>query len=182
MEIDDLLVQSAPPKADRTPQLQEALRQLAADAEALGRPRRRAHRASLVAGVTAATAGGFIPGWVPWTTGAGSSCTMHFEALPSEPDNEHPGSFSPELKTAAANEANLFLSTFDVGSIDEAQAILAFQQAQDAAGAEAAGRFTGDDLAVNAVSWRVAQAMEAHLSAVGLPPKAVFSMMEWQCR
>lgn len=205
MDLDDLLTQSAPPSADRTPELRQALRLLAADVESQARAPRRTRHTALLVGATAAilglgaagaTAAGFIPGWVPWTTDEGSSCKMQFGAKPHDTSGKTldytygeplPGG-SAELRRTA-DEANRFLATFDLDSIDQAQAIREFQQAQDAAiasqpPAEQQPRSTGDDLALNAVWLTVSQQLDAHLASLGLPSseQALSVWMAWECK
>ena len=204
MDIDELVTRSAPPTAERTPELTEALRLLAADAEAQARPARRARRAAGLLGATAAivglgaagaTAAGFVPGWVPWTTGEGSSCTMKFGAKPHDRFGD-PLDYtygkpleggSAELRRAV-DEANRFLATFDLDAIDEARAIKEFQQGEDAAiaampPAEQQPRLTGDDLALNAVWLTVSGELDAHLASLGLPSsgEALSVWMAWEC-
>lgn len=196
MDIDDLLARSAPPSAERTPALKEALRLLAADAESQARPPRRTRRTLLVGttsalvvlGATGATAAGFMPGWVPWTTGEGSSCTMQFAAKPYWTDGDSLETEHSTENAAAVDEANRFLATFDLDSIDEAQAIKDFQREEDAVIAsmpqsEQAPLMTGDDLALNAVWLKVSRALDADLAALGLPTidEAVGVSMTWEC-
>lgn len=202
MDIDDLLAQSAPPSAARTPDFREALRVLAADAESQSRTPRRPRRVALLIGTSAAivglgaagaTAAGFIPGWVPWATSEGSDCSIQLVAKPTSKSTEP---LQPAVRAAAVDEANRFLATFDLDSIDEARAIREFQLQEDAAIAslpsveqnpriedEQQPRLTGDDLAVNAVLSEVGQALEAHLASKGLPTggRAVSAGMAWRC-
>lgn len=196
--MDDLLAGSAPPRAERTPELREALRLLAADAEAQVRAPRRKHRRVLLVGAaaaivglgaTGATAAGFMPDWVPWTTGEGSSCTMLFEAKPYWTDGDSLETEHSAANAAAVDEANRFLATFDLDSIDEAQAIKDFQREEAAVRAtmppeEQAPLTTGDDLALNAVWLKVSRALDAHLAALGMPAidEAVGVKMTWECQ
>lgn len=202
MDIDDLLSHSAPPSADRTPEFREALRLLAADAESQSRAPRRPRRVALLIGASAAivglgtagaTAAGFIPSWVPWATSEGSTCTIQFVAKPTSTSAEP---LQPAVRAAAVDEANRFLATFDLASIDEARAIREFQLQEDAAIAslpsveqeprikdEQQPRLTGDDLAVNAMLLEVSQALDAQLASKGLPTggRAVTAGMAWRC-
>ncbi len=169
---------------------------MAATAESQARAPRRTRLALFVGataaivglGATGATAAGFMPGWVPWTTGEGSSCTMLFEANPYWTDGDSLELEHSTENAAAVDEANRFLAAFDLDSIDEAQAIKDWQQAEDAVIAsmpphEQQPRLTGDDLALNAMWWQVGQALDAHLASMGLPTidEAVGVKMTWEC-
>lgn len=178
------------------------MRLLATDAESRARAARRPRRAVLLGaattailglGAAGATAAGFIPGWVPWTTGEGSKCTIQFVAKPTSISGEP---VQAAVRAAAVDEANRFLATFDLESIDEARAIQKFQEQEDAVIAslpsaeqnpriagEQQERLTGDDLAVNAVLSDVADALDADLASKGLPTggRAVSAGVAWQC-
>jgi hypothetical protein len=160
MDIDDLLTQSSPLSADRTPEFREALRLLAADAESQSRAPRRPRRVALLIatsaaivglGAAGATAAGFIPGWVPWATSEGTNCSMQFRPRPvftEEELLEYPnlvGDEYPALllseeeyphlsegKVRAVKEALTFLARFNLDSIDEARVVRDYQQVEDA--------------------------------------------------
>ena len=130
-------------------------------------------------GAAGATAAGFIPSWVPWATSEGSNCTIQFVAKPTSSSTEP---LQPAVRAAAVDEANRFLATFDLDSIDEARAIREFPLQEDAAITslpsveqnpriedEEQQRLTGDEMAVNAVLSEVGQALDAHLASKGLP-------------
>ena len=206
MDIDDLLARSAPPRAERTPELREALRLLAVDVESQSRTPRRVRRGTLLAGATAAilglgaagaAAGDFLPRWVPWTTDQGSTCTIQFRVKPFLTPEEHleyphfgedeypafdvSEDEYPHLsqgKVEAIQEALRFLATFDVDSIDYAQAIRDYQREEDAAiasmpPAEQQPRLTGDDLSEAAVHYEVSKELADHLASMGLPTNAL---------
>ncbi len=197
MDIDELLARSAPAGVERTPELKEALRLLAADAESQARPPRRTRRTLLVGttsalvvlGATGATAAGFMPDWVPWTTGEGTSCTMQLRVKAhSEKETLDYERFAKEM-APVVDEANRFVATFDLDSIDEARAIQEFQQVEDAVIAsmplaEQQAQVTGDELALVAKVAKVDQALHAHLASVGLLPTgggAVSVGVAWEC-
>ena len=100
------------------------------------------------------------------------------------------------MRAAAVDEANRFLATFDLDSIDEARAIREFPLQEDAAITslpsveqnpriedEEQQRLTGDEMAVNAVLSEVGQALDAHLASKGLPTggRAVSAGTAWRC-
>ncbi|MGZ6744589.1 MAG: hypothetical protein ACXVD0_01680 [Nocardioides sp.] len=197
-DLDELLARSAPTTTPRDARLQHELEILATRAEGVSRRRRSGLRAALVGAVAAgvlgvgaagAMAAGVVPtpGWVPWATDSGSSCSMQFTVTAAGPDGEPPrASFTVAEQQRAVDEARRFLATFDYSSVDQARAIRAWRQAEDAAMAdEPAGerqpRLTGDDLALTAVGREVGRALGADLARHGVDPGLVVLGQGWRC-
>ncbi|ADB35607.1 hypothetical protein Kfla_6615 [Kribbella flavida DSM 17836] len=203
MDLDHLLDSSAPPIARRTADLERELHRLVLDAESAARPRRRSLRIGLAGALAtvvigAGTAGGMAvglvpaPHWVPWTTPAGSQCSIEFtvspvvDLPPGDGDARSRGHSAAE-KQAAVAEANRFLKSFDYSSIDQAAAIREFQKAEDAAiagqpdPAERQPRTTGDDLVLSAVGVEIWERLAADLTAKKLEPYALNYSTAYRC-
>jgi hypothetical protein len=198
MDLDELLAAAAPPTARRTVDLELELRRLVREVEPTARPQRRRVRAALVGLATAATvalgtatamAAGVVPtpGWLPWTTGTGSTCEMQFTARPLFGGATPGRRYTHAERREAVDEANRFLASFDYASVDEQSAIEEFQAEEDVAingqpdPNERQPRLTGDDLAITAVGFEVWDALEDHLRSRGLDPTLVGYGQGWKC-
>lgn len=198
MDLDELLDRSAPATATRTATLQNELQRMVANAEAATRPRRNGLKAGLVSvmaagvfsvGTAGAMAAGIVatPSWIPWATDSGSSCAMQFTASAAGPDEEHGRPYTEAEQQRAVTEANRFLASFDYSSINEADAIRAWKEAEDAAVAgqpdpdERQPRLSGDDLAITAVRHQVWNRLAADLTAHGIPTDTVVFAQGWRC-
>lgn len=199
MDLNDLLDRSAPRVAPRSPTLSKELNDLVVGAEATARSAGRRYRAGLVGALTAGVLGvgtvgamatGVVstPGWVPWTTEAGATCELEFDAVP----DLGPGVVSPTRTYTAAEErqavaeANRFLDEFDYGSIDVDEAIEKWGEgdAQVSGDPDAIRRYEAikeDTLELGSVGREVEARLAKHLDEKGLPSGAVAVEQRWRC-
>lgn len=195
MSIDDQLAGSAPITTSRTPELQRAIEALIAEAEAVARRPRRRFRLVLVAAAAAGAVGvstaavaasGLFP--VPWVTGSGSSCEMSFDASAAGPDGEPLSrKYTAAERERAESVASSFLASFDYRSINEEDAIRAYQKRENAAIAAQADpterqpRLTGNDLAITAVGAEVQARVSDRLRSEGIPSELIVFGQGWRC-
>lgn len=198
MDLDELLGSAAPATATRSATLARELEALVVAAEAAAKPVRRRHRIGMVSAVTlgvlgvgsaGAMAAGLVstPPWVPWSTQTGSQCHMQFWVTAAGPDGEPLSRpYTAAEKQRGVSAAKDFLRTFDFTSINKAQAIRAWQRAEDAAIAneppgERQPRLHGNDLEITAVGHEVWDKLRAHLDQEGIPFEVVVPSQAWKC-
>lgn len=189
MDLDELLTGSAPPVAERTPELTHELRMLVVTTHVSRRSRRR--RRALLAGVSVIAAG--VVGWgaadaagltggreFPWTDPAGSACTLGFAVGPASYDfGAEPGSLpkhiDPAVQQKAVGDARRFLASFDLASVDEKSAVAKYQAIQDRIAARGMDPdpATGDDLIMASVGHLFGQELSAYLREHGDNPALV---------
>ncbi len=186
-QLDQRLLEAAPPVSTRTPEIRRELDALVVAATSVQRRRRRITRASLVAATavgalgvgTAAAAAGLIPGWSV-LTGSGQTCQVEVIAAAAQAsDGEPNATFDATERAAATASARTFLEGFDYDSIDRDAAISRWQAAEDTANAaqpdpaESQPALKGDDLEVTALTYEVTIRLRNHLAARGLDIRAV---------
>ena len=186
-QLDERLLEAAPPITMRTLEMRQHLDAIVVVATPVQRRRGGMTRASLVAvtavsalGVgTAAAAAGLIPGWSV-LTGSGQTCQVEVIAgAPHAGSGEAEPTFDATERAEATAAARAFLGRFDFDSIDRDAAISRWQAAEDtviAAEPDPAERqpaLKGDDLEVTALTYEVTTRLEEHLAARGLDIRAV---------
>lgn len=190
MDLDELLVASAPPVTGRTPQLQRELIDLVSACEAAGSRRRRPARLALVGGAVAgilgvsavASAAGVLPGWPLFATSSGATCEIDISASAMEPgDGERStvSTFTAAERRETLVAARALLEGFDYASVDRDRAV-AWWKAQESEAralqsdpAERQPKLAGDDLEVTAVSaWAIRQ-IGSDLAAQGYDIRAI---------
>lgn len=189
MDLDDVLSGAAPAVTQRTPELQQELRALVMESEAVQRRGRRLVRVGFVGSVvmgalglgTVASATGMLPGWTLLGTASGQTCEVQVHAGPLEAGDGEPvsASFSRGEQAESLAAAEAFLRSFDYDSVDHREAIAEWRvaesevrRAQEGAG-ERQPRLEGDELEVTAVTHAVVERMQSELAADGLDIRAI---------
>ena len=195
MTLDELLDNSRPQIAQRTPELLDDLCLLARETSAKSsqpRGRRRATIASLVAiavfGLgTAAVASGHLP--FGWTTTTGGHCLITSASVimadPTTTGSEAAFQHSTTAqREAAVKEANRYLTGYEFAGIDVPSAVATWKRSEAAAiaaqpvASERQPRLEGDELEVEAMRYRVQSDLKTHIEKLGLPFDALMPSFE----
>lgn len=198
MNLDELMMQAAPPVTSRTPELTEALRELIPATEHAatarrGRGVRAATAGALVVAVIgaggAAAATGLLPDWFPWTTEAGSSCGLQASVeLRRDGDGKLiTDRWSQTEQRQALASAQDYLGSLDLNSIDRKQAAeqwftyLEGISVGNPDRAELESKFQGDRLEVHSMLHAVDSRMDDYLTTRGYDPDSVMTTVASQC-
>lgn len=188
MSLDELLDRSSPTISCRDENLTRELRDIVAASETAAPPRRLSLRAGVAAATAAgilgvgsmASASGLLDGWLPWTTGGGTSCELQLSVGVGRPDDgEYPRStFSADEIDRAEATARNYLSRIDLSAIDRDAAIQEWRIAeakaqQSQSGTERQPTLTGDDQEVTAVQLHVTNELREYLASRGMDIRAV---------
>jgi len=196
MTLDELLDNSRPQIAQRTPELLADLRLLASEPSAKQsepKVRRRATVAAFVAlsvvGLgTAAVASGHLP--FGWTTTTGRHCFItSASAALTDPTTTWSAAASQHStaaqREATVREANRYLRGYDFAAIDVPSAEATWKRAEAAAiaaqpvASERQPRLEGDELEVEAMRYRVQSDLKRHIEKLGLPFDVLMPSFEY---
>jgi hypothetical protein len=199
MNLDELMLQAAPPVTSRNPELTEALRELvpATEHAATSRRGRRVRVtvagalvvAAVGAGGAAAAAAGLLPGWFPWTTESGASCGLQASVeLRRDGDGRLiTNRWSGAEQRQALDSAQEYLGALDLDSIDRKQAAdewfnyLERISADHPDRAELASKFQGEQLEVDSMLYVVASRVDGYLTARGYDPNSIMTTVASKC-
>ncbi len=199
MSLDDLIARSAPAVTPPSPELTETFHELIAGSRVAARPRQRSGARALAAGSLAvigvfgvggvAAANGLLPGWFPWATESGSSCSLQASVELRRDGN---GALITDRVSEAEQRATLtsaqdYLKTFDVSAINRKQAAehwFAYLEKvsadhPDRAALEA--KFQGERLETHAVLHEVETRLDDHLTAHGHDPRSIMTSLANEC-
>lgn len=198
MDFDERLARGAPPIATRTDDLRADVAALVAEAETRHRPRRRKHRAAVVAlagllvaggGVAVAGANGLVTPLFNWGSNTGRQCTSRvqweaFDDIGGEMmSRDWP--YSVQLDTKRA--AEVFTSRYDFSKIDRERALVEFRTEErrrhDAAEdpSEMAPRLSDEEAELEAVYGIYFDELHTYLDAQGLPMETITPGISYTC-
>ncbi|MCW2794674.1 hypothetical protein [Nocardioides sp.] len=199
MDLDTLLAEATPPVTPRSPELVQDLRDLVGLSEDAAAPRRQRRHRALVAGSLAtigilgaggvAAAHGMLPGSFPWTTGAGSSCSLQASVALRR---EGAGGFITDRMSAPERRATLasaqeYLDSLNLDSIDREKAAehwftyLERVSVDHPNRDELEGKFQGERLEVHSLIYEVNTLLSAHVAAQGHDPHAIMATVASRC-
>ena len=199
MSLDDLIARSAPAVTPASTELTERFHELIAGNRAAARTRRRSGARAWAAASLAligvfgvggvAAAHGLLPGWFPWTTGSGSSCSLQVSV---ELRRDGDGALITDRISEAEQRATLtsaqdYLTTLDVSAIDRKRAADRwFAHLEEVSPdhpdrAELESTFQGERLETHAVLHEAETRLDDYLTAHGHDPRSIMTSLANEC-
>ena len=199
MTLDDLLAQSAPTVTPPSAELTQSFHELVTLTERAARPRRRRAARALATGSLAligvvglggvAAAHGLLPGWFPWLSQSGSSCSLQVSVELRRDGNGAliTDRVSGREQRVTLKAAQKYLRSFDVGAVDRRQAAdhwFAYLEKVSAGHPDRAAlesKFQGERLETHSVLYEVEANLDDYLTAQGHDPRSIMTSAANEC-
>lgn len=199
MTLDDLLARSAPTVTPPSAELTQTFHELVTLTERAARPHRRRAARALATGALAlvgvvgvggvAAAHGLLPGWFPWVTESGSSCSLQVSVELRRDGNGGliTDRVSGREQRATLTAAQEYLKSFDVSAVDRTKAAdhwfayLEKVSADHPNRAELESKFQGERLETHAVLHEVEANLDDYLTAQGYDPRSIMTSAANEC-